>query len=125
MKRSLNLPAYVYSDNAETHIQDSTDDEAVTLPAIMPEGSDLNTQTTVPGFKKSVKLFPHQVACRDFMDIRESGSNFGGILADDNGCDGILVSVTEFNINAILSGQPWKNNFFPCSNYGSTSSIRV
>ena len=77
----------------------------------------------VPGFKNSVKLFPHQVTCRDFMDIRESGSNFGGILADDNGCHGILVSVSEFNINAILSSQPRKINLFPCSNYGSTSSI--
>lgn len=39
----------------------------------------------VRGFREDIVLLPHQVVARSWMRERETGNNFGGILADEMG----------------------------------------
>lgn len=59
----------------------------------------------VEGFQDDVRLLPHQILGRKWMEERESNKRFGGILADDMGLGKTIQTITR-----IVDGRPKKKD---------------
>jgi len=63
------------------------------------------SKAVVEGFRKDIRLLPHQVVGRDWMAERETGKKHGGILADDMGLGKTIQTLTR-----IVDGRPRKSD---------------
>ena len=78
--------AYIYETkkSAQEAEKDLKDLVAASMNDSTEEEIDMSL-AVVEGFKDNIKLLPHQIVGRKWMEERETGKKTGGILADDMG----------------------------------------